>query len=416
MKAPQTPPIYFLLVTTFLFGIGMSLVFPVLPFLVARYVPDATQQGAVIGGLAAVFALVSFFSAPVLGAVSDAFGRRPVIMLSLLGSALGFLLFGIGGSLTVLFLGRVIEGLTSGAMGALMAYIADSTDEEDRGKVFGMIGATVGAAMIVGPALGGFLSRFGLSAPVFVAAGVTLVNLLWGHFVLPESLPRDQRNRHFDATHLNPFLQLGHALQRPVVRRLVGVSVLFTLPLSLMQIVLPLTVRDTLGWGPAQIGTVFMVSGVVDIVMQGVLLPHLIRLLGERRLGQLGLGVGLIGMVGLSLVPLKPVAALVYLSVLVFSLGEGVFSACLSTLLSLAIPAGEQGRVQGGAQAMGELAQAVGPLATGQLYSRMGPSATLGAGAGSVLLALALLLTAKIGGGEEAPGGSPDVTPPAAGV
>ncbi|WP_221088586.1 MFS transporter [Deinococcus aquaedulcis] len=174
--------------------------------------------------------------------------------------------------------------------------------------------------------------------------------------------------------------------------QLLALAAQLALPFSLMQVALPILARDSLHWGPAQVGTVLMVSGLCDIVAQGLLLPHLVRALGEGRLARAGLGLGIGGMVGLALLPLHPAALLVYLSVALLALGEGVYTACMTTLISLATPAHEQGRVQGGAQAVGELAQAAGPLISGQLYARLGPAATFGTGAAAVALALGVLL------------------------
>lgn len=390
--ASRRPPILFLLATAFLFSMGLSLVFPVLPFVVAQYVPDPHRQATVIGWLAAIYALLTFFSSPVLGALSDAYGRRPVLILSLLGSAVGYLIFGLGGSLLALFLGRGIDGLTAGGLSALFGYVADTTPEEERGKVFGQIGAVIGAGFIIGPAIGGLLSHLGLSAPFYAAALVSVLNLLWGAFVLPESLSPERRTRHFDAAHLNPLRQLRGALASPVVRRLVGVSMLFILPFSLMQVAVTLLARDALGWGPGQVSTVFMVVGVCDIVAQGLLLPSLLRWLGDQGVARLGLGLGVAGMVGLALVSPLGSAALLYLGVILFASGEGIFNASLAALLSSAVPGESQGQVQGGAQGFQSLAQVAGPLAGGALYSRLGGAPTFAAGSVVVALALSLLL------------------------
>ena len=392
---PNKVPLLFLLVTAFLFAMGISLVFPVLPYIVAGYVPNVQQQAAVIGVLGAAYAFISFFSAPVLGTLSDVYGRRPVLILSLLGSAIGYLLFGIGGSLWILFLGRVIEGLFAGGFGALFGYLADITPEEQRGRVFGQIGATTGAAFILGPAIGGLASHISLNAPMFLAAGVCSLNMLWGLFVLPESLSVARRSKHFDASHLNPLKQLSGALAHPAVRRLVTVSVMFLLPLSVMQVTVALLGRDTLGWGPSQASTLFTMVGATDIVAQGLLLPYLLRTLGERGVALLGLSLGAAGMLGMALLPAFPHPALLYLATLLFAVGEGIFTAAQNTLISIAAPAGAQGQVQGGGQAFGSLAQIAGPLGGGQLYSRLGPAATFGTASALVLLALGLLSVQK---------------------
>lgn len=391
----RRPPLLFLLATAFLFSIGLTLVFPVLPFIVTQYVPDVTRQASVIGWLSATYALLTFLSAPVMGALSDAYGRRPVLILSLLGSAIGYVLFGIGGSLGLLFLGRAIDGLTAGGISALYGFLADVTPEEDRGRVFGQVGAVFGAGFIIGPAIGGALSHLSLAAPMFAAAAICALNMLWGAFILPESLAPERRQRHFDAAHLNPVTGLRAALAYPAARRLITVSVLFLLPFTMMQTILALVGRDVMHWNAAQMGTVFMIVGVCDIIAQGGLLPLLLNRLGERGVARLGLSLGALGTLGLAALPLLPSPALLYAAVILMAIGEGIFTASLGALLSTAAPADAQGRVQGGAQSFGSLAQVAGPLLAGPLYARTAAPGTFGASAALILVALGVLTTQR---------------------
>jgi MFS transporter, DHA1 family, tetracycline resistance protein len=378
-----------LLLAAFLSAVGYGLLLPVLPFIVAHYVPDPARLPLVLGWLTAVYALCSFVAAPVLGALSDAYGRRPVLLLCLLGTVIGYLIFGIGGSLWVLFLGRIIDGITAGDIAALFGYLADTTPAEDRGRVFGQVGAVFGAGFIAGPAIGGLASHLGLGAPLFIAAGVVALNLLLALFFLPESLPREKRSP-FSVTHLNPFAQIVGVLSVPPIRRLLTVSVLFSLPFVFLQTLLGLLARDSLGWGAAQVSTAFIVTGVCDIVAQGVLLPRLLKWLGDRGVALLGLGLAALGLTGLALLLVLPAPALLYVSVVAFACGEGIFTASIGGLLSGMTPADAQGRVQGGAQALGSLTQIAGPFLGASLYAR-GGAWPFGVGAALVLLAGGLL-------------------------
>lgn len=370
---------------------GLTLVLPVLPFMVAAYVPDISQQAVAIGWLTAVYALCSFIAAPVLGALSDAFGRRSVLLLTLSASVVGYILFGIGGSLWVLFLGRIFDGFGFGGMSAVFGYIADTTSEEEHGALFGRIGAVIGVAFIVGPALGGLASHISLSAPFFVAAGIAALNLVWTLLFLPESLPPERRTHDFGLKHLNPLAQLTKAVRFPGVRTLVLVSVLLLLPFAMVQTTLALLARDTLGWGPAQVSQLFIMVGILDIVSQGVLLPFLLRALKEKGVALLGLILGLVGLLVYALLALTPHALLLYLGVALIAIGEGMFTATSAAMVSRATPEEAQGSVQGSFQSFGSLAQVAGPLLGGQLYSRAGLSVPYWAGAGLVALALGVL-------------------------
>jgi MFS transporter, DHA1 family, tetracycline resistance protein len=378
----------FILVSAFLMTMGIGVVLPVLPFIVAEFVAPQ-QLAATVGWLAASYALCSFFVAPVFGALSDVWGRRPVVLLSLLGSVIGYLVFGFAGALWMLFLGRIIDGLTAGSFSAMFAYLADVTTPEERGRSFGLIGASSGAGFILGPALGGLASGLGLQAPVFIAAGFTLLNMLWGFFFMKET--RVKESKKIKLSQLNPFTNLAGLLTMPHLRGLLFVGLLFTLPFTMMQATLAVLAKDSLGWGPTSASTLYIVVGVSDILVQGLLLGWLIRKLGEKGVATLGLGLNMTGLVGMAFLPSFSLVWLLGVSVLAFAIGEGIFTATLGSLFSKAAGSDAQGRVQGGNQAMQSLAQIAGPLAGGQLYSRLGASVPFWSSAGMVLMALVLL-------------------------
>jgi DHA1 family tetracycline resistance protein-like MFS transporter len=276
----------FILFTAFLSVLGIGLIIPVIPFIVAQYFPaDKTNEIAfAVGLLISLYSLCQFFAAPVLGALSDRYGRRPVLLFCLFGSAIGYILFGVGGSIWVLYLGRIIDGLTGGDISTIFAYIADITEPKERGKYFGVIGATVGFGFILGPTIGGLLSHFGLSAPLYFAAGITLLNMLFGYFVLPESLSKENRMTDFSLHHLNPFSQLSYVLKNTLLKSLLFIGFFYFLPFAQLQGIGGVYLKDTIHWGPSEIGILFLILGLGDMFTQGFLSGKLIPKLGELKL------------------------------------------------------------------------------------------------------------------------------------
>lgn len=372
---PSQAALFFMLLTAFLSTMGIGIISPVLPFIVQQYLPNQDTVATVIGWLISLYAICQFIAAPGLGALSDRFGRRPILLLCLFGSALGYALFGWGGALWVLFLGRIIDGLTGGNFSILAAYVSDVTAPEERGSYFGKFGAAAGVGFIVGPVIGGFAARWGYQAPVYVAAALTLFNMLWGYFFLAESLPAAQRNAHVGLSHLNPLTQLRGVFAIVQLRWLLLISFLYAFPFAILQSTSSVLIKDSLAWDADGIGLVFLMLGVMDIVVQGGLVSFLLPRLGERKVALLGLVSLVLANSLYALLPSLPSAALLFGSVFIYGLGSGLIEPALRGLLSQAAGAGEQGVVQGGAQSLQSLAMVIGPLVGGLLYAQVGHAA-----------------------------------------
>lgn len=363
---------------------GFTLIIPVLPFSVARYVaaPDIAWWVSLI---LALYSLCSFVAAPVLGALSDRFGRRPIMLVSLCGSALGFAVFGVGGALWVLVLGRVIEGLTAGSISALYAYVADTHGPAERGPAFGMLGAAGGFGFMVGPVLGGALGQVSLAAPLYGAAALALLNCVLVWFCMPESHPHASRAVRLHWGRFNAVGQLLRALREPRLRLLFAVVFCFALGGTVLQANLTVLLKDLFAFQPAGIGLVLAGVGVMDIVSQGFAAPWLQTRFGERRVAAAGLVVNGLGLAMIALLPLHAAVPLLVAGIAVFTFGDGLFQPSASALISNAAPAQRQGEVQGANQAQQAIARTAGPLAAAWLY---------GAGAGAPYAVAAVIVLA----------------------
>jgi DHA1 family tetracycline resistance protein-like MFS transporter len=346
---------------------GFTLVIPVLPFSVARYVP-AADIAWWVSLILALYSLCSFVAAPVLGAMSDRFGRRPVMLLSLCGSALGFAVFGVGGALWVLVLGRVIEGLTAGSISALYAYVADTHAPAERGPAFGVLGAAGGLGFMLGPVLGGALGQVSLSAPLYGAAGLALMNCALAWFWMPESHPDARRSKRLSLRQFDAIGQLMRSLGEERLRRLFLVVFCFALGGAVLQANLAVLLKDFLAFQPSQIGLVLAGVGVMDIVSQGFAAPRLQARFGERRVASAGLAINGLGLAAFALLPVHAAAALLAAGIAMFTFGDGLFQPSASALIANASPAERQGEVQGANQAQQAIARTAGPLAAAWLY------------------------------------------------
>ncbi len=387
----------FIVLTAFLSTMGIGLINPVAPFIVTRYISDPNQAGIVLGWLISAYAICQFVAAPGLGALSDRYGRRPILLICLLGSAVGYLLFGLGGALWILFLGRIIDGLTGANFSVIFAYIADLTPPEERSKFFGWLGALAGIGFILGPVIGGLVSRISLEAPLYMAAGVTFANVLYGLFFMPESLPKAQRVAHIPVAKLNPFSILREVFAIPQIRWLLIVTFLFSLPFAALQANMGLFAKDALAWDAIAVGTLSSSVGVTDIFVQGLLLGRLLKRFGETRVAIAGLCFEIIGYLLIASVVLSASPVAMFAGVMVFAMGDGLLGPALQGLISRAISANQQGKVQGGSQSVQAVARVVGPLIGGDAYDRFGHASPYLAGAGIVALAIGAIWAALPG-------------------
>lgn len=380
--------ITFLIVTAFLNTMGIGILGPVGPFIVQHYVSNQNVLATVVAWLISVYSICQFIAAPALGLLSDRFGRRPLLLICLFGSAVGYALFGLGGALWILFLGRIIDGLTGGNVSILFAYIGDISEPQERGKYFGLFGAASGIGFIIGPTVGGFTSLFGILVPVYIAAAITLANTVWGYFYLPESLSKEHRAMHISIAELNPLKQLRGVFALPQLRWLMLATFLFSFPFAVYQAITTVLIKDSLGWNAASIGMIYLVLGVMDILMQGLLVGRLLPIFGEIRLTIGGMVCDTLAYVLIGCVALIPSQAFLWIGIVLFGVGSGLLEPSLMSLLSQAVGPREQGIVQGGGQSLQSLARILGPLWGGLLYARSSHASPYWSAAIFVVLAI----------------------------
>lgn len=376
------------LISVFLCGIGFSIIAPVVPFLVQPYVSNSGNQAIVVTLLTSVYAVCVFFVAPGLGALSDRYGRRPVLLICLLGSVIGYLVFGIGGALWVLFTGRIIDGITGGTIGTIFAYFADITPREQRTKYFGWISAIVGVGAAIGPTLGGFLAKFGYSAPMYFAAIITLLNLVYGILYMPESLNKNARLKKITFVRLNPFSQLANILSMRNLKRLLIAAFLLWIANGSLQSIFSQFTMNTFNWGPVLIGLMFSIMGIQDIISQAFIMPKLLLKLSDGQIVILGMISEVIGYILIAASALFSFYPLLILGMFIFAFGDSIFGPSFNGIVSKSGDSSEQGMIQGGSQAIQSLARIIGPVIGGQIYASLGHAAP--ALMGVILISIAI--------------------------
>ncbi|HHO49489.1 MAG TPA: MFS transporter [Deltaproteobacteria bacterium] len=363
MSKPAAPK--FIFVTLLLDIIGIGIVIPVLPELVAQLLGGNESEAArYYGPLVSLYAVMQVLFAPLLGALSDRFGRRPVLLISLAGMGISYLILGFAPTLGWLYVGRALAGITGATITTANAYMADISTAETRAANFGLIGAAFGVGFVLGPATGGILGEIGPRVPFFASAGVVFLNAMWGLWVLPESLPPERR-RPISRAELIPLSGLRSLRISPLVTGLAVVSLLSALGQRGLESVWVLHAGLRYGWGELENGLSLTVVGLSAAIVQGGLVRRIVPRLGEPRAVQLGL---LLGAVSMLLYGLADQGWMIFLIVPIGSLGA-ISGPALMGLVTGAVDPQHQGAVQGALASLQSVGTVAAPLLTTTLFA-----------------------------------------------
>ncbi|HEY3103263.1 MAG TPA: MFS transporter [Pyrinomonadaceae bacterium] len=360
-------PLLVIFITVFIDLVGFGIVIPVLPFYA-----EGTKFGATpreVGLLFASYSVMQLIFAPVLGRLSDKYGRRPVLLFSLLGTCVGFLILGFATTLWMLFLGRIIDGISGGNISTAQAYIADVTTKEDRAKGMGLIGAAFGLGFVFGPAIGGILSRWGINVPFLFASGLALANAVLLYFTLPETITPDHPARVSAATGRS-WRRLISSLQNPRLALVLAIYFLSIVAFSIMTASFSLFLMFRFGYDAFHNGWVFAFVGIISAIVQGALIGKLVKRFGEPALVITG---SLLFTASLFASPfIGPTIGVIgiLLTGALSAIGNALNAPTLTSLASKSVDEKEQGAIMGVAQSVASLARAVGPsIAAFLIYS-----------------------------------------------
>jgi DHA1 family tetracycline resistance protein-like MFS transporter len=354
------------LVTILLDMLGYGIILPVLPTLIGQLTGGTVAQAAVLGGyLVFAYSLMQFMFGPTLGNLSDRFGRRPIILIALAGLTIDYTIMGFANTVVLLFIGHTIAGISGASVATATAYIADITPREKRAHRFGLIGAAIGLGFIIGPVVGGVLGEIGPRWPFYAAAALAGANLLFGFFVLPESLGRDKR-RPFDIRRANPFGVLWSLSRNPVVLWLLAVLGLFVLASQAFPSVWNFFTIEVLDFSSSQIGLALGAFGVGFALSQALLIGPVTKRIGEWPTVFLGMLAAAIAFTGTAFI--RHSELLLY-TFLVFGSLAGLAGPAINSLMSRQMPDDAQGELQGAINATNSLAAIIGPLLATQLFN-----------------------------------------------
>jgi DHA1 family tetracycline resistance protein-like MFS transporter len=374
-----------------------SIVFPLLPFLLAQFAPN----GRTLGLLAGSYALAQFLVTPLIGTLSDRHGRRPVIAICVCGSIVGLGLFATtvslpwqqaaGLPLLLLFTARIIDGISGGTAATAGAVLADISPPEGRARAFGLIGVAFGLGFILGPGLGGWLATFNIALPVWVATGFAVVNLLVVVTMLPETHPPEARLTTLKQRALNPFTRIGSLMSGNSIGRLSAGFFLFFLAFNGFTAILVLYFKQRFDWGPDLATTAFLIVGLVATLVQGVLIGPLVKRFGEWRLTLVGLGLVIVGCLLIPAIGTANRITSVYLAVGMLAFGTGLVTPSLRSLVSRRLGDNGQGAALGSLQSLQSLGSFLGPPLAGLSYDVVGPASPFAGAAFLLIIVIALV-------------------------
>ena len=348
----------FILTTVTLDAIGIGLMFPVMPDLIEGLTGLGIGQAALWGGvLSASFAIMQFLCGPALGALSDRFGRRPILLVSLFVMGLDYIVMAAAPTIWLLLIARIISGVTAATYSTATAFIADITPPEERGRRFGLIGAGFGVGFVLGPLIGGLLATIDLHAPFYAAAALAFANMAFGYFVLPETVT-DATRRPFAFARANPFSALRAVSRLPAIRRTLLVFLILSIGMGVYASIWSYFGQAAFGWSSTMVGVSLAVYGISFAIGQALLVGPLIRRFGEARAATFGMVMNIITLVALGLTPVGWLALLIT----PFTALGGVTTPALQAIASRATPANAQGELQGVMSSLTAIATITAPL------------------------------------------------------
>ena len=354
----------FIFVTAVLDIVAMGIIIPVFPALIEEFSGSNASAGWINGVFVALWAGMQFVASPIIGSLSDRYGRRPVILLSTLGLAADYVLMALAPNLWWLALGRIVAGITSSSFTTVFAYMADITPPEGRARGYGLIGAAFSAGFVAGPLLGGVLGEISPRAPFWVAAGMSGLAFLYGLIVLPESLDKEKRMA-FSWARANPFGAMLLLRSHPELSGLAVVNFLLHFAHHVFSAVFVLYAAYRYGWGPAQVGILLAMVGVLDMIVQGVLVGPAVKRFGDRAVMVFGLFGGAVGIAAMGLAP----TGLLFTAAMLPNALWGLAMPTLQSLMTQRVSESEQGQLQGANMSVASIAGVASPLFFGWVYS-----------------------------------------------